>query len=226
MESQYSTSQPIPLTRVHRLSVYELFCRSCSIYLGISIMLNRGHCIRPLKVSHRRSQPCMNKEEVFCVPPGSLGQGKGRNCIRGALPMPAGGGLVLDGMHKFFMPRMSVIQRNGFAATWPKTACPISPAARVSTRQTMPAAGQRQRSANLSLFLSLAFHIPLLHALCAIDSSGPSGPCRAITFGPEIHCLLRDSGLSRTVASGSNVGASLNRSGKENIPTISTVFRA
>lgn len=89
----------------------------------------------------------------------------------------------------------------------------------------MPSTGQRQRSANVSLFFSLAFHIPLLHAICAIDFSGPSGPGRAITFGPEIHCLLLHSGLSRAVASGSHVGASLKGSGKENIPTTSTVFR-
>lgn len=97
----------------------------------------------------------------------------------------------------------------GALSTRPKTACPISPAARVTTRQTMqctwPAVAVREL---VSLVFPSRSISPFSYALCAIDIPGPSGSGRAITFGPEIHRLLRDSCLSKTVAWGSDFGAS------------------
>lgn len=84
-----------------------------------------------------------------------------------------------------------------------------------------PAAAVRE----LGSLFPLAFHIPLLKALCAINLSGPSGSGRAVMFGPEILLLLRKYVCSKTVASGSNFGASRKRFGKENIPTVSPVSR-
>lgn len=135
--------------------------------------------------------------------------------------MSIDGGLVFDGMDKLFMPTIHVIQQ------WPcgkltEDCMSISSDDKADNAMQI-ASGSGPRTC-LSCF-SLAFHIPSLHVLCAIDLSGPSGPGRAIKFGPERHCRLHYSCLSRTVASGSDAGASLERSGKESIPTISSGFR-
>lgn len=116
--------------------------------------------------------------------------------------MSADGGLVFDGVGRFPMPRIRVIQRSG------------SCGAEYSTEDCMSnlASGSSDDKADgprtcFSCF-SFAFHILFSYALCAIDVSGPSGSGRAITFGPEIHRLLRDSCLSKTVAWGGDFDAS------------------
>lgn len=117
---------------------------------------------------------------------------------------------LLDSMGKFLMPRIRGIQRNdSYGAEYLTEDCMPNLASSSSDGKADGAMRMASGSGPRTCLScsSLAFHIPLSHAFCAIVLSGPSGSGRAITFGPEVHCL-HDSCLSKTVAWARSSGAS------------------